>query len=415
MTMVQGAGPDTVLSLRGVSKKFCRGLKRSLYYAALDIWSDVVRGRRASDRLRTGEFWALGDISFELKRGQALGLVGPNGSGKTTLLRLIAGLIKPDSGSIEVRGRLAPLIALGAGFNPILTGRENIVVNLSILGLSRSEIRAVFDEVIDFAEIEEAIDAPLRTYSSGMAARLGFACAMQVRPDILLVDEVLAVGDMRFRTKCYRKLAELQSQGTSIVLVSHNPNAILGVCDRALLLHRGEADEIGDSASVLDRYEEAMFDQRLGRPDGALERENHRSGTNIDIVAVRLADGDGCPAAALKCGKPGRILVELIAHQPMAQLFLGLLIKDLSRDGGTVLRFHSNEWRHAWPVEQGRNVVGIAFDPLYLKGGIYSAKLYTLENEKLGMLDAVESFVFRVESQPRVSGSLYYQPVKWLE
>lgn len=413
--MPKGSEPDTVLSLKGVSKKFCRGLKRSLFYAGLDVYSDVIRGRRASDHLRTGEFWALGDVSFELKRGEALGLVGPNGSGKTTLLRLIAGLIKPDTGSIEVRGRLAPLIALGAGFNPILTGRENIVVNLSILGLSLSKIKAVSDAVIAFAEIEEAIDAPLRTYSSGMAARLGFACAMQVRPDILLVDEVLAVGDMRFRTKCYRKLTELQSQGTSIVLVSHNPNAILGVCDHALLLHKGAVVETGDTASVLNRYEEAMFDHRLGRSDGTLAREDHRSGANIDIVAVRLADGGGNPVTALQCGKPGRIMVELVAHEPMPKLFLGLLIKDLSRDGSTVLRFHSNDWQHAWPIEPGRNIVGITFDPLYLKGGIYSAKLYALENEKLGMLDAVESFVFRVESLPRASGSLYFQPIKWLE
>ena len=256
MTAVQAPAPegDTVLRVQGVSKKFCRSLKRSLFYAGLDVSADLFRGRRASDCLRKGEFWALDDVSFELKRGEALGLVGRNGSGKTTLLRLIAGLIKPDAGSIEVRGRLAPLIALGAGFNPILTGRENIVVNLSILGLSRAEIRAVFDEVIDFAEIPEAIDAPLRTYSSGMAARLGFACAMQVRPDILLVDEVLAVGDMRFRMKCYRKLTELRNDGTATILVSHSPIQLIANCETGILIEHGRMVAKGQIQSIWDRY-----------------------------------------------------------------------------------------------------------------------------------------------------------------
>lgn len=202
-----------------LSKKFCRSVKRSFAYGIKDIFGELLLQDQSQDSLRPGEFWALRDVSFHLKAGTSLGLVGANGSGKTTLLRVLSGLIKPSSGEVQIRGKVAPLLALGAGFNPILSGRENIYVNLSLLGVPRSEIDRDLDSILDFAEIGGAVDAPLKTYSSGMTARLGFACAIHTHPDLILVDEVLAVGDMRFRTKCYRKLAELKAQGTCFVLV----------------------------------------------------------------------------------------------------------------------------------------------------------------------------------------------------
>ena len=222
---------DVVLSVNGVSKKFCRDLKKSLMYGVQDIASELfgVRGSE-NDNLRKKEFWALQDVSFELRRGEALGLIGKNGSGKSTLLRVIAGLIKPDKGTVEVIGRVAPLIALGAGFNPVLTGRENIYANMSILGLAKEEIDDRFDEVVEFAEIGEAIDSPVQTYSSGMAARLGFSCAIHTEPDILLIDEVLAVGDINFKQKCFRRLHELIQKGTSFILVCLNSQSILFGC-----------------------------------------------------------------------------------------------------------------------------------------------------------------------------------------
>ncbi len=231
---------EVVLSVQGVSKKFCRDLKKSLFYGIQDITSELLGVREKSDKLRKKEFWALKDVSFQLRRGEALGLVGKNGSGKSTLLRIIAGLIRPDTGSVEIQGRIAPLIALGAGFNPILTGRENIYANMAILGLSKREIDRRFDAVVEFAEIEDAIDAPVQTYSSGMRSRLGFASAIHTEPDILLIDEVLAVGDSRFRGKCFRRLHELREQGTSFILVSHNLHSILSVCSSAVYLKTGE-------------------------------------------------------------------------------------------------------------------------------------------------------------------------------
>jgi lipopolysaccharide transport system ATP-binding protein len=192
--------------------------------------------------LRPSEFWANQDISFEVKRGECLGLIGHNGAGKTTLLKMLNGLIKPDTGSIEMHGRIGALIALGAGFNPILTGRENVYVNGSILGLSKKEINAKLDEIVDFAEVNDSIDAPVRTYSSGMQVRLGFAvAAVLVQPDVLLLDEVLAVGDMAFTIKCLNTVRQL-SERSAVVFVSHNVQFISQFCSHIMLLKNGSVE-----------------------------------------------------------------------------------------------------------------------------------------------------------------------------
>ncbi|HIP72872.1 MAG TPA: ABC transporter ATP-binding protein, partial [Anaerolineae bacterium] len=192
---------DILVNVENVSKKFCRNLKRSLWYGVKDVGAEMFG--RGSERieLRSQEFWAVKDVSFQLKRGETLGLIGHNGAGKTTMLRMLNGLIKPDTGRITVRGRIQALIALGAGFNPVLTGRENIYVNASVLGISKAETDRRFDQIVDFSGIEEFIDTPVQSYSSGMVVRLGFSIAAHLEPDILLVDEVLAVGDLAFKTK----------------------------------------------------------------------------------------------------------------------------------------------------------------------------------------------------------------------
>jgi lipopolysaccharide transport system ATP-binding protein len=230
---------DVLVNVENVSKKFCRTLKRSLWYGIQDVVSDVMGRTSREQQLRPNEFWAVNNLSFALKRSECLGLIGRNGAGKTTLLRMLNGLIKPDSGRIVMSGKVGAMIALGAGFNPILTGRENIYVNASVLGLSKYETSQKLNEIIEFSEIGEFIDSPVQNYSSGMAVRLGFSIAVHVKPDILLVDEVLAVGDIEFRMKCYKKILELRSQGTAIVLVSHNLLDISRVCDSVLVLDKG--------------------------------------------------------------------------------------------------------------------------------------------------------------------------------
>ncbi len=228
---------ETLIKVENVSKKFCRSLKKSLWYGMKDLGSELIGGSHGrNDDLRPDEFWAVSDISFELKRGECLGLIGRNGAGKTTLLRMLNGLIKPDKGRIEMRGRVGALIALGAGFNPILTGRENIYVNASVLGLKKKEIDAKFDGIVEFAELEEFIDAPVQSYSSGMTVRLGFAVAANLTPDILLVDEVLAVGDEGFQQRCLNKIGELKENGVGIILVSHNMHKISTYSSSVILI-----------------------------------------------------------------------------------------------------------------------------------------------------------------------------------
>jgi lipopolysaccharide transport system ATP-binding protein len=239
---------DVLVKVDHVSKKFCRDLKRSLWYGVKDTVGDLIGLDGSTQHLRPDEFWAVDDVSFEVRRGECLGLIGHNGAGKTTLLKMLNGLVKPDNGRIEMRGRVGALIALGAGFNPILTGRENIYVNGSVLGLGRREIEAKIDEIIDFAGIGNFIDAPVQSYSSGMAVRLGFAIAAATSPDVLLLDEVLAVGDVAFIAKCFNTLAEFRKRGTAFIFVSHNMHMITRYCQHVIYLRRGQVRHAGDVA-----------------------------------------------------------------------------------------------------------------------------------------------------------------------
>lgn len=306
---------EVVLSVDHVSKKFCRNLKRSLFYGVQDIGKELLGGKRKSDTLRKGEFWSLQDVSFQLHRGGALGLVGANGAGKTTLLRIISGLIKPDTGSVKVKGKVAPLIALGAGFSPILTGRENVYINMAILGLSKKEIDARFQNVLDFAEIGDAIDAPLQTYSSGMAARLGFACAVHTEPDILLIDEVLAVGDMKFRAKCYGRLAELRKKGTSFVVVSHSSITVLSICNSAIYLSKGRLIMSGDTEAVMNQYEEDLSLNGAEKAVGEVFLPDKEGASALLIKHVSFRDANGSTLEPSVSGQSAYISIGCKAYE----------------------------------------------------------------------------------------------------
>ena len=230
---------DVLIKVENVSKKFCRDLKKSLWYGVKDVAGELVGRGSSKEALRPGEFWSVDDLSFELKRGECLGLIGPNGAGKSTLLKMLNGLIKPDRGQITIRGRVGALIELGAGFNPILTGRENIYVNGAVLGLTKEEIDRKFDDIVEFAELGEFIDAPVQNYSSGMKVRLGFAVAAQMDPDILLVDEVLAVGDVGFRSRCFNAINKIQKKA-AIIFVSHAMPQVARICNEILLMNKGQ-------------------------------------------------------------------------------------------------------------------------------------------------------------------------------
>jgi ABC-type polysaccharide/polyol phosphate transport system ATPase subunit len=316
---------EVLVRVEGVSKKFCRSLKKSLWYGVCDIagelspfgrrprvagsglrvagngtdgetselvtrHSSLVTPEARDEDLRDGEFYAVRDVSFELRRGECLGLIGHNGAGKTTLLKMLNGLIKPDAGTITMRGRVGALIALGAGFNPILTGRENIYINGSVLGLSKKEIDAKIDEIIDFAEIGEFIDSPVQNYSSGMQVRLGFAVATALDPDILILDEVLAVGDARFQAKCLKRITQMFSR-CCVIFVSHQAHIVQMICSRVLWMRKGETVEEGAPTEVLQAYLASSDGDSAKEVSGAvLAPEITRF--DLDIQQPRLGLGE---------------------------------------------------------------------------------------------------------------------------
>lgn len=234
---------EILVSVQNVSKKFSKDLKSSLKYGASDIFRSTL-GMKISKDLRPNEFWAVKDVSFQLRRGECIGLIGHNGAGKSTLLKVLNGLYNPDKGQIVMKGKIGALIELGAGFNPILTGRENIYNNASILGFTKKEVNDKIQSIIDFSEIADFIDTPVQNYSSGMKVRLGFAVAAHLEPDVLIIDEVLAVGDLGFVLKCFNKIDELLPK-TAVIFVSHSMPMISRICNEIILMDHGKVDYQG--------------------------------------------------------------------------------------------------------------------------------------------------------------------------
>ena len=277
---------EVLVQVEGLSKKFCKSLKKSLKYGLYDLMGNL-RGKDTSDDLRPDEFWALKDINFEVRRGECLGLIGHNGAGKSTLLKILNGLINPDHGKVTMRGRVGALIELGAGFNPIMTGRENIYNNGAVLGFSREEIDTKVEEIIEFAEIREFIDMPVRSYSSGMKVRLGFAVAAQMEPDVLIIDEVLAVGDLGFVLKCFKQIDEILPN-TAIIFVSHSMPMVSRICNQIMLLEKGVSKIQGEFVSqAIDSYytKFATNGSNIIFEDGSLAL------IEVEILGVESVDG----------------------------------------------------------------------------------------------------------------------------
>jgi ABC-type polysaccharide/polyol phosphate transport system ATPase subunit len=291
---VSAAAEPFVPSVRlaGVSKR---------YVKYEDVPLLVTRLRLRAKNKRT-HLWALRDIDLDVAPGETVGVIGRNGSGKSTMLRMLAGVTAPTSGVVTVKGRVAPLISVGVGFHAELTGRENVYVNGTILGMSRREIDRRFDDIVDFAEVADFIDTPVKFYSSGMFVRLGFSVAVASSPDILLVDEVLAVGDFAFQQKCFARIAEIQSEGTIVLVVSHNIAAIRRLCSRVLVLHYGEPRFLGGVEEGISLYHELLSPQHGSAAD---------AGAHVEVTAARILGPDGKQTAHLTAGDD--MLLELDA------------------------------------------------------------------------------------------------------
>ena len=323
-----------LIAVEAVSKKYCRDLEKSLRYGLRDIASALVGRSAAPGALRDGEFWALSEVSLELAAGECLGVIGPNGAGKSTLLKLIQGRLHPDRGRIVLRGKLAAISELGIGFNPVLSGRENIFHNAALLGLSRDETLGLLGQIIEFSELEEFIDAPVFTYSSGMRARLGYAVAAHLDPDALLIDEVLTVGDLAFRRKCVQHMQRFLARGKAVLLVSHEMYSVQTLCTRAIYLERGEVVFAGASTEAVNLYLKA----RRGlapRPAAPSTGDSPVAlAAGVDAGAVGGSTAVEAPASP---GADGRLL----PRQPSARepvIITGVAIETLEPGVGGELR-----------------------------------------------------------------------------
>lgn len=308
---------ELLVKVENVSKKFCRDLKKSLWYGLRDIAGEITGRNNHNRELRPKEFWALKDISFELRRGEVLGLIGRNGAGKTTLLRVLNNLIKPDTGRVTMKGRVGALIALGAGFNPILTGRENVYVNGAVLGLTKKEIDAKFDEIVDFAELWEFIDTPVQSYSSGMQVRLGFAVATALKPDVLLLDEVLAVGDAAFRTKCYERIGRILND-TAVIFVSHYMEHVSMICNRILMIQKGFQVHLGEIGKGITMYNRES-EEKTYRSENFLHCQPPIFNGNVKFDCLELKYGEDLHAT-----------INLETRESMRNISLRIVIYDLS-------------------------------------------------------------------------------------
>ncbi len=283
-----------VVRVQNAFKKYSRNANAHRNYTLQDLLRELL-GRRPDDAFRQDEFWAVEDVTFECQPGESLALIGRNGAGKTTLLKMLNGLTKLDAGRIELEGRVQALINLGAGFSPALSGRDNIFNSAALMGLNSRETAAIADEIVAFAELEEFIDSPFGTYSSGMRARLGFSVAVHLRPDILLVDEILSVGDHSFQNKCLIKMQGLKKSGVTIVLVSHSHTSVLQMCDRALWLHRGKVMQLGPAKNTVQAYLD-FLEQIEASEVAEANKKRTASRTVQPAAAAPAAPGKTAPA-----------------------------------------------------------------------------------------------------------------------
>jgi|694.fasta_scaffold05326_16 lipopolysaccharide transport system ATP-binding protein len=405
MTGKTNSESEVLVQVEGLSKKFCRDLRKSLWYGVQDVFSELLPFSNSGVQdeghgLRSGEFWAVRDVQFSLKRGECLGLIGHNGAGKTTLLRILNGLIKPDRGSAVMRGRVGALIALGAGFNPILSGRENIYVNASILGLSKKEIDAKLNDIIDFSEVGDFIDSPVQSYSSGMQVRLGFAIATALKPDILLLDEVLAVGDASFRHKCYGRINKI-IKDCAVIMVSHDMGSIGAICSSVGFMEKGHFSFFQDVTEGIGAYNRAMDAKffESGRETTSFMK------TNSPIEAAEVA----VLTPEVNYGEAFEVSVKLNLSEDLRDVAFSFTAVDSSEQ--SVMNWNLN--RHSIPVDLEKGICEFRFSipELFLHDGIYRWNLWIGRNGSIeANLYAIRAGAFKVVSKFKPLSGIPYLP-----
>ncbi len=388
------------IEFRNVSKKFRKGEK---FDSLRDAVPGFVKGlfsiKDNNANLKDQEFWAVKDVSFELKRGEALGIIGPNGAGKSTILKLLSQILKPTKGDVVINGRLSALIEVGAGFHPDLTGRENIYLSGAIIGMRKREIDSKLDSIIAFSELEDFIDTPVKRYSSGMNVRLGFSVAIHLDPDILLIDEILSVGDFRFQRKSAQKIQEFIRNGIPIIFISHNLPEVMNLCPKAILLNKGEVVKVGESKKVVHDYYKAWGDSNK------VEEE-------IKIKKAELLSSDSKPAVTLRAGEIYTLRLEFIPDADLSNVAVAFAVK--REDGLAIFDSHSditNSQTFDFRAHTPR-VIDISFR-VALPEGLYYASVYLQKDAGKIYFYNDELLQFHVVG-PRLSAQSYtFLEPKW--
>ena len=420
---------ETVIKVEGLGKQYRLGvvgtgtvsndLKRWWYKARgkedpfLKIGGDNDRSKKGSSEY----VWSLKDIAFEIKRGEALGIIGKNGAGKSTLLKILSQITSPTTGNVKVKGRIASLLEVGTGFHPELTGRENVFLNGAILGMTKQEIRNKFDEIVAFSGVEGYIDTPVKRYSSGMYVRLAFAVAAHLDPEILIVDEVLAVGDAEFQKKCLGKMKDVTGEGRTVLFVSHNMTAVKTLCDKGIILNNGRLIFSGDSDSACNHYLGNAFQQATEKPG---DRKDRNGNGDIRVQDVYFQDEQGRRITNLISGEYAKLIIHYKKNtaEKIRPMFLGVTIKNDVETTQTVMA--TDEMGITLEADKPEGIIEVEIPQLLLRGGLYSVtflishKTNVMAEHKI--LDRIEhALVFEVEKGDYWKVGNINRPVGYLQ
>jgi lipopolysaccharide transport system ATP-binding protein len=410
-----------IIEVVGLSKRYRLGQfgARTLREEAERIW-EYFRGHSVPGRNGKSEFWALKDISFEVQPGEVIGIIGRNGSGKSTLLKILSRVTEPTVGEIRLRGRVASLLEVGTGFHPELTGRENIFLNGAILGMTKSEIRKKFDEIVAFAEIDEFLDTPVKRYSSGMYVRLAFAVAAHLEPEILVVDEVLAVGDAAFQQKCLGKMSDVARHGRTVLFVSHNMGVVNTLTERCLYLEHGKIVASGRSSEIVGAYLRKILEAPQAKSkDLSFHRRDANPEAPARITGIRLAGQRNGALPTIELGEGFTLEVELEVCRAVYGAYMTLALKTLHGQRATLIV--SCDHNYTLLLRPGRHIVKARVKDLPLAPGQYLADIGIGQSLQSASFDLIQDFpLFCVVNNGQIThwverpwGAVHCKDVKW--
>ncbi|HYC58386.1 MAG TPA: ABC transporter ATP-binding protein [Thermoanaerobaculia bacterium] len=401
-------------------------LRDTLAHAAVDVWrriKDVAQGHALISGRTREDVWALNDVNFEIARGEAVGIIGRNGAGKSTLLKVLSRITELSTGRVSIRGRVASLLEVGTGFHPELSGRENIYLNGAVLGMSRAEITRKFDEIVAFAELARFLDTPVKRYSSGMYVRLAFAVAAHLEAEILLVDEVLAVGDAIFQKKCLAKMDDVTKTGRTVLFVSHNMGTILQLCSRALLLEAGRVTFAGDVSDAVERYHSAVKeDSSIDLDSFTGHRRGHQEFSRIQSIAI--LDEDGRHETVFGMGETMVVRLSIDIKRPIRAALFGVLFRNSM---GLLIHDFRSSFDGYWPdLEAGTAVFEVKIPEIRAYPGYYTVGAWTQQQVGIASDDYIsEALKIQIIDRKRIGdpsanfeiitkeGTEVYHPCSW--